>query len=85
MKNLILVIILMLSLSGYSQTKINFQTWNNLHQQPIPQKFNRYDSWNYLPRYYYSPTITIPLNLKFKKSNYFYYKDRKKYKFINVY
>ena len=85
MKYLITILFLILFNSSDAQIKINY--WNcerNHTVKNFPEKWNRYDSWNYLPRYYYAPTITFSLKMKYQKpTNYFYYKEKnRKYKFI---
>jgi hypothetical protein len=86
MKNIIIILLLLISISGYSQvTKINYWTWKSNHTIQSPEKWNRYDYWNYMPRYYVVPTISFSLKpfRYLKPSNYFYYKERnRKYKFI---
>lgn len=86
MKNLLLIIFMFLTVSTFSQTKvINYWNWSNNHLKQEPQKWNRYDYWNYMPRYYVVPTISFTLKpFKYQKpSNYFYYREKnRKYKFI---
>lgn len=84
MKYLITLLLLTLLNVGFSQT-LNYWNWEQNHTvKKFPEKWNRYDSWNYLPRYYYAPTITFSLKMKYQKpTNYFYYKEKnRKYKFI---
>lgn len=81
----IITLILLILLNISSAQTINYWTWEQNHTvKKIPEKWNRYDSWNYLPRYYYAPTITFSLKMKYQKpTNYFYYKEKnRKYKFI---
>lgn len=86
MKNLILIIFCLVSLSVKSQqiNKINYWTWSEFHLKQEPQKWNRYDYSVYMPRYYVAPTISFSLKLKYMKpSNYFFYREKKRvYKFI---
>lgn len=86
MKNLILILFCLVSLSGKSQqiNKINYWTWSEFHLKQEPQKWNRYDYSLYMPRYYVAPTISFSLKLKYMKpSNYFFYREKKRvYKFI---
>ena len=87
MKKIFITLLLLLSVISYSQTttKINYWTWSTNHLKQEPQKWNRYDSWNYLPRYYFAPTISFTIKpFKYQKPfNYFLYRENKKaYKFI---
>lgn len=84
MKYLITILFLILFNSSDAQIKINYWNWERNHTvKNFPEKCNRYDSWNYLPRYYYVPTVSFSLKLKYQKpTNYFYYKENnRKYKF----
>lgn len=85
MKKVLTLMLLMLSLNLAAQTKINYWTWYSNHViSSQPEKWNRYDSWNYMPRYYFAPTISFSLKFRYMRpSNYFYYREKKRtYKFI---
>lgn len=87
MKKILTLLIILLSFTQVNaQSKINYWTWSSNHLKQEPQKWNRYDSWNYMPRYYQNFTIVSftlkPFKLQ-KPNNYFIYREKKKsYKFI---
>lgn len=87
MKKILTTLLLLLTIVSYSQTitKINYWTWSSNHLKQEPQKWNRIDYYNYLPRYYMTPTISFTLKpFRYQKpSNYFFYRENKKvYKFV---
>ncbi len=86
MGKILIILFTVLILSGFSQVnKINYWTWSSNHIQNEPQKWNRIDYYNYMPRYYVVPTISFTLKpFRYQRpSNYFFYKERnRKYKFI---
>ena len=85
MKKIFISCFILLTISTKSQVNINYYNWRSNHLLDEPQKFNRCDSWIYIQRYYYSPTISFTLKpFRYKPPfNYFLYKEKKrKYKFI---
>lgn len=87
MRYLFLILFTLFVFLGKSQTvKINYWTWSSNHLKQEPQKWNRIDFQNYMPRYYNNFGVSFSFSkkgIKWQRSNYFLYKEGKRtYKFI---